>query len=53
VTPFGCELGDRPALLAALDVLRDERVGLLVVAKRDRLARDVLKAGAIEAAAVA
>lgn len=49
----GAELGERPGLMAALDALRDERAGLLVVAKRDRLARDVLKAGAIEAAAVA
>jgi hypothetical protein len=32
----GTELGDRPGLMSALDALRDERAGLLVVAKRDR-----------------
>jgi DNA invertase Pin-like site-specific DNA recombinase len=47
------DLADRPALLAALDDLEQHRAALLVVAKRDRLARDVLKAGAIEAATVA
>jgi len=47
------ELVDRPGLMAALDALGEHRAGLLVVAKRDRLARDVLKAGAIEAAAAA
>jgi site-specific DNA recombinase len=47
----GAELVDRPALLAALEALVHCRAGQLVVAKRDRLARDVLEAGAIEAAA--
>jgi site-specific DNA recombinase len=49
----GAELADRPALLSALEELGKRGAGLLVVAKRDRLARDVLKAGAIEAAAAA
>src|SRR3974390_485531 len=47
------EISDRPGLLDALEALRASGAGLLVVAKRDRLARDVLKAGAIEAAAAA
>ena len=38
----------RPALLAALDALPQHRAGLLVVAKRDRLARDVMNAAMIE-----
>jgi DNA invertase Pin-like site-specific DNA recombinase len=38
----------RPGLAAALNDLRARRAGWLVVAKRDRLARDVLLAGAIE-----
>jgi DNA invertase Pin-like site-specific DNA recombinase len=46
----GAELGERPALMAALEALGEHGAGLLVVAKRDRLARDVLKAGAIEVA---
>ena len=49
----GAELADRPALLAALEDLVTYGVAILVVAKRDRFARDVLKAGAIEAAAAA
>jgi DNA invertase Pin-like site-specific DNA recombinase len=49
----GAALDDRPGLLAALDDLARHRAGVLVVAKRDRLARDVLHAGAIEAAVVA
>jgi DNA invertase Pin-like site-specific DNA recombinase len=35
------ELGRRPALLAALEAIRTEGAGLLVVAKRDRLGRSV------------
>lgn len=38
----------RPALLAALDELRSVQAGRLVVAKRDRLARDVMAAGMLE-----
>lgn len=39
----GAELVDRPELLAALSSVRTNRAGILVVAKRDRLARDVEK----------
>jgi DNA invertase Pin-like site-specific DNA recombinase len=46
----GADIGDRPALVAALGELRATGAGLLVVAKRDRLARDVYVAGAIERA---
>jgi DNA invertase Pin-like site-specific DNA recombinase len=42
------EIAKRPALLAALADLRARRAGLLVVAKRDRLARDVMAAAMIE-----
>ena len=38
----------RPALLAALDGLTSERAGVLVVARRDRLARDVVASAMIE-----
>jgi site-specific DNA recombinase len=38
----------RPGLAAALNDLQARRAGWLVVAKRDRLARDVLLAGAID-----
>jgi len=41
----------RPGLIAALDALREHGAGLLVVSKRDRLARDVVAAGMIEALA--
>jgi DNA invertase Pin-like site-specific DNA recombinase len=41
----------RPGLLAALSDLRRLRAGLLVVSKRDRIARGVLVTGAIEAQA--
>jgi DNA invertase Pin-like site-specific DNA recombinase len=47
----GSELDDRPGLGAALETLRAEHAGVLVVAKRDRLARDVAVAAAIERAA--
>ena len=46
----GAELATRPALVAALGELRAVGAGLLVVAKRDRLARDVAIALAIERA---
>lgn len=39
---------DRPALLAALDALEAHSAGVLAVAKRDRLARDVMSAAMIE-----
>jgi DNA invertase Pin-like site-specific DNA recombinase len=44
----GSPLDKRPGLLAALDSLRDAGAGVLVVAKRDRLARDVVIAAMIE-----
>ena len=44
----GAELEDRPALVAALEAVKAEAAGLLVVAKRDRLARDVLTAALVE-----
>jgi site-specific DNA recombinase len=47
----GADIGERPALVAALGELRAAGAGVLVVAKRDRLARDVYVAGAIERAA--
>jgi DNA invertase Pin-like site-specific DNA recombinase len=46
----GCDLGDRPALGEALGDLRALGAGVLVVAKRDRLARDSGIAIAIERA---
>jgi site-specific DNA recombinase len=39
---------DRPGLLAALGPLRQHRAGLLVAAKRDRIARDVVIAATVE-----
>jgi DNA invertase Pin-like site-specific DNA recombinase len=44
----GTELEKRPGLLAATEVLRTAGAGVLVVAKRDRLARDVLTAALVE-----
>jgi len=44
----GLELEERAGLIAALADLKAHRAGSLVVAKRDRLARDVYIAGAIE-----
>lgn len=46
----GSDLADRPALVAALSELRTHRAGILVVAKRDRLARDLYVAATIERA---
>jgi site-specific DNA recombinase len=40
----GAELGERPGLQAAVASLRAHNAGVLVVAKRDRMARDVRKA---------
>lgn len=42
---------ERPALCAALTALRDHGAGVLVVAKRDRIARDVVLAAGVERAA--
>ncbi|MBN1773173.1 MAG: recombinase family protein [Deltaproteobacteria bacterium] len=44
----GAELDKRPGLLAALADLSTNGAGLLLVAKRDRLARDVVVAGMVE-----
>jgi DNA invertase Pin-like site-specific DNA recombinase len=44
----GTELAERPALMEALVALEQHRAGVLVVAKRDRLARDVVVAAAVE-----
>jgi DNA invertase Pin-like site-specific DNA recombinase len=41
-------IADRPELLAALAALREHGAGILAVAKRDRLARDVMAAAMIE-----
>lgn len=41
-------LEDRPGLLRAIEGVSSRRAGLLVVAKRDRLARDVVVAAMIE-----
>jgi DNA invertase Pin-like site-specific DNA recombinase len=43
-------VADRPALQATLGALRRHRAGLLVVAKRDRVARDVVLAAEVERA---
>jgi DNA invertase Pin-like site-specific DNA recombinase len=44
-------IADRPGLLAALAALREHGAGVLVVAKRDRIARDVVVAAMVERAA--
>jgi len=44
----GAALDKRPALMEALDALSETGAGLLVVAKRDRLARDVMVAAMVE-----
>lgn len=46
----GSDLDDRPGLVAALAELRLLGAGVLIVAKRDRLARDVYVAATIERA---
>jgi site-specific DNA recombinase len=47
----GAQIEERPALLAALAALREHGAGVLVVAKRDRIARDVVIAAMVERAA--
>jgi DNA invertase Pin-like site-specific DNA recombinase len=47
------DLADRPALSLCLNELATQRAGLLVIARRDRLARDVVIAATIERAALA
>lgn len=42
------ELDKRPGLLAALDAVTAHNAGVLLVAKRDRLARDVIVAATVE-----
>jgi site-specific DNA recombinase len=49
----GLGVDERPALLEALAALRAHGAGVLVVAKRDRLARDVVVAATIERSAEA
>lgn len=44
----GAPLDKRPALVDALDALADHGAGVLVVAKRDRLARDVMVSAMVE-----
>ncbi len=48
----GSDLNDRPNLIAALGELRAAKAGVLVIAKRDRLARDVAVAVAVDRAVV-
>lgn len=43
----GAAIEDRPVLLEAVDAVRSLNAGVLLVAKRDRLARDVVAAGLI------
>ena len=47
VTP----IDQRPGLVAALASLREHGAGVLVVAKRDRIARDVVLTAGVERAA--
>lgn len=44
----GAALDKRPALLAALAALKEHGAGVLLVAKRDRLARDTMLAAMVE-----
>lgn len=43
----GAALENRPVLMEAIDAVRTQHAGILLVAKRDRLARDVVAAGLI------
>jgi DNA invertase Pin-like site-specific DNA recombinase len=47
----GAQIEERPGLVAALGALRDHGAGVLVVAKRDRIARDVVIGAMVERAA--
>jgi DNA invertase Pin-like site-specific DNA recombinase len=49
----GSDLDERPGLIAALGALREHSAGVLVIAKRDRLARDVYVAATLERAIAA
>lgn len=44
----GVGVDDRPGLLNALETLRGRHAGILVAAKRDRIARDVVVAATVE-----
>jgi DNA invertase Pin-like site-specific DNA recombinase len=44
----GTKVEDRPAMLEAFGVLRTANAGVLVAAKRDRIARDVVVAATVE-----
>ena len=44
-------IDERPGLVAALTAIRRDGAGLLVVAKRDRIARDIVLTAGIERAA--
>ena len=44
----GAELDERTQLLASIDALKEHGAGVLLVAKRDRLARDTMLAAMIE-----
>lgn len=44
----GAPLDKRPGLLAAIDAVKSEGASILLVAKRDRLARDVVVAAMVE-----
>lgn len=44
----GADLEDRPGMLSAIDALAEHGAGVLLVAKRDRLARDPMVAAMIE-----
>jgi DNA invertase Pin-like site-specific DNA recombinase len=44
----GSKVEDRPAMLEAFGALRTAGAGLLVAAKRDRIARDVVVAATVE-----
>lgn len=48
----GADIDQRPALLQAIAAVKQQRASVLVVAKRDRLARDVYVAMSIERAVV-
>jgi DNA invertase Pin-like site-specific DNA recombinase len=47
----GSEIEKRPGLLAALAAIKDHGAGVLVAAKRDRIARDIVIAATIEQSA--